>query len=257
MRLTAAQKRALREDGFVVLRGAAPRALTAPVIREINNRLGAGVHPGKDAYADTHDYLSEYVGSEPVLALARGAVAGLADELLGPGRAEPLSQAQIVLRFPAPGPDEAYEPMVHIDGPYSGMDGAYARPKRPLRYAFNAGVFLSDTPAPGMGNLAVYPGTHRAIARLVARRGVPALKGAIDRKIPMPAPVQVTGRTGDVVIFHFLTAHDKTPNFSPHIRRMAYFRVWHRDAWNDLSPGYLRRAIVDPWLEWGGLKARR
>lgn len=237
-------------DGYVVLPRLLPPALTAPAVREINHRLGAGEHPGRDRYADTHDYLSEYVSSPAVMALAAGPVSELAESLLGAGKVMPLSQAQIALRFPAAHDGVVYEPLVHIDGPYSGMDAKKVLADRPLRYSLCAGIFLSDTPKPGMGNFTAYPGTHRLIAREVKRRGLGALRCGVEKCIALPAPVQVTGKTGDVVLFHFQLAHDKAPNFSPRIRRMAYFRFWHEDSWNDTSRAYLTRAMADPWLEW-------
>jgi len=252
--LSPAQKSRLKRDGFIVLPGVVPPALTGAAVREINNRLGTGKHPDKDAYADKKDYLSEYVATPAVMALAKGPVRELAESLLGAGRVEPLSQGQVVLRFPAKHDAVEYEKLVHIDGLYSSKD---AKTGKPFRYSLCAGVFLSDTPKPDMGNLAVYPGTHRLIAETVAKRGLGALKGDLAEKIALPAPVQATGRTGDVVLFHFQAAHDKAPNFSPGIRRIAYFRFWHLDAWLDRSPGYLTRAMTDPWLEWPGMRGVR
>lgn len=246
----------LARDGYVVLPGLVPPALTGPAVREINHRLGAGDHPGKDLYADSRDYLSEYVSTPAVMALASGAVRELAESLLGAGKVLPLSQAQIALRFPAAHDAVEYESLVHIDGPYSGMDDKKILAKRPPRYSLCAGVFLSDQPKPGMGNFTAYPGTHRTIAREVKRRGLAALKRGVERCIDLPAPVQVTGRTGDVILFHFQLAHDKAPNFSPHIRRMAYFRFWHEDSWNDASRAYLTRAMTDLWLEWPAMRGK-
>lgn len=253
MKLSPAQKERLSRDGYVVLPGLVPPAVTAPAVREINNRLGTGEHPDKDAYADKHDYLSEYVSTPAVMALANGAVREVVESLLGPGKVEPLSQGQLVLRFPSASDAVEYEPLIHIDGPYAGKDGKYALAKKP-RFTLNAGVFLSDVPGPDMGNLIVYPGTHRAIAALVKKRGVEALKGAIEKSVDMPPPVQVTGKTGDVVLLHFQLAHDKARNDSPRIRRTAYFRFWHADSWHDDSRRYLERAMIDPWLEWPGMK---
>lgn len=256
-KLSAAQKARLKRDGFVVLQRVVPPAITALAVREINHRLGAGAHPDKDAYADKKDYLSEYVGSPAVMALPSGAVRELAESLLGSGKIEPLSQGQIVLRFPAEHDAVEYERLIHIDGLFSGKDGLRAESTKPLRYSMCAGVFLSDTPKPDMGNLTVYPGTHRQIARTVEKRGFGALKGALEKRLDLPAPVQVTGKTGDVVLFHFQLAHDKARNLSPHIRRMAYFRFWHMESWYNRSRRYLKRAVIDPWLEWPGMRGVR
>lgn len=255
--LSPAQKARFKRDGFIVLPGIVPATATGAAVREINNRLGTGKHPDKDAYADTHDYLSEYVSTPAVMALARGAVRALAESLLGAGKIEPLSQGQVVLRFPAENDGVAYKKLIHIDGLYSSKDGLGTKAGKPLRYSLCAGVFLSDTPKPDMGNLTVYPGTHRLIAETIAKKGLGALKGDLEERLRLPPPVQATGMTGDVVLFHFQLAHDKAPNFSPHIRRIAYFRFWHLDAWYDRSAGYLTRAMTDPWLEWPGMRGVR
>lgn len=251
--LSPARKAALKRDGFVVLPGLVPASVTGPAVRELNNRLGTGKHPGRDAYADKHDYLSEYAATPAVMALARGPLKDAAEALLGKGKVEPLSQAQIVLRFPAEHDRVKYKSLIHVDGLYSSK----AVPGKPFRYSLCAGVFLSDVPRPDMGNLSVHPGSHRLIAETVRRKGVAALKGDLAEKVALPPPVQVTGRTGDVVLFHFQLAHDKAPNFSPHIRRVAYFRFWHLDAWYDRSEEYLKRAMIDPWLEWPGMRGAR
>jgi hypothetical protein len=252
--ISPAQKARLKRDGYVVIPGAVPAAVTAPAVREINNRLGTGEHPNKDAYADKRDYLSEYVSTPAVMALAKGGVRDIAQSLLGAGRIEPLSQGQIVLRFPAENDAVAYKKLIHIDGLYSSKDGLGTKAGKPLRYSLCAGVFLSDTPKPDMGNLTVYPGTHRLIAETIRKKGLGSLKGDLEERLRLPAPVQVTGKTGDVVLFHFQLAHDKARNFSPHIRRIAYFRFWHIDAWYDRSEEYLKRAMIDPWLEWPGMR---
>lgn len=255
--LSPAQKARFKRDGWITLPGVVPPAVAGAAIREINNRLGSGEHPDKDAYADKHDYLSEYVSTRAVLDLARGPVRAIAESLLGAGKVEPLSQGQIVLRFPSEADSVEYKRLVHIDGLYSSKDGLGTKSGKPLRYSLCAGVFLSDTPKPDMGNLTVYPGTHRLIAETIKTKGLGALKGDLEERLPLPPPVQVTGKTGDVVLFHFQLAHDKAPNHSPHIRRIAYFRFWHLDAWYDRTPEYLRRALIDPWLEWPGLRGVR
>lgn len=254
--ISAAQKARLKRDGWVLLPRAVPPAVFEPALREINNRLGTGRHPERDLDADPRDYLSEYVSSPAVMALARGRLREAAEALLGPGRVEPLSQGQVVLRFPAASADARYDRLTHIDGLYASKDGLYAGAGKPLRYSLCAGVLLSDTPAPDMGNLLVYPGSHRLIARAVAKRGLDALKHGLDG-LGLPKAAQVTGRAGDAVLFHFQLAHDKAPNYSPHIRSAAYFRFWHLGAWHDRSREYLEKAMIDPWLEWPGMRGVR
>ncbi|MDD5305620.1 MAG: phytanoyl-CoA dioxygenase family protein [Elusimicrobia bacterium] len=255
--LSPAQKARFKRDGFVVLPGVVAPEVAGRAVREINNRLGTGKHPDKDLEADPVDYLSEYVSTPAVMDLARGPVRAVAESLLGAGKVEPLSQGQIVLRFPAENDEVEYKKLIHVDGLYSSKDGLGTKAGKPLRYSLCAGVFLSDVPRPDMGNLTVYPGTHRLIAETVRKKGLAALKGDLEEKLSLPPAVQVTGKTGDVVLFHFQLAHDKARNFSPRIRRVAYFRFWHIDAWLDGSLEYLKKAMVDPWLEWPGMRGVR
>ncbi|UPT75770.1 MAG: hypothetical protein M0D55_08915 [Elusimicrobiota bacterium] len=176
----------LRRDGFVVVPGLVPRERVDRAVREINHRLGSGSHPGRDGYADKLDYLSEYVSSPAIMDLAKGPVSALAESLLGRGKVEPLSQAQIVLRFPAAHDGVEYRRLVHVDGLYSNLDGLGTGAGKPLRYSLCAGVFLSDVPKPGMGNFTAYPGTHLAIAKKVAEKGVAALAGDLEKSLRLP-----------------------------------------------------------------------
>lgn len=250
MKLSPSRRTAFARDGFVVLPGVVPRERVDAALREINHRLGSGKHPGKDAYADSVDYLSEYVRSPAVMDLMNASpLRALAASLLGANRVEPCTQAQVVLRFPAKTDASPATTSVHIDGMY---DDDHKTPI--VRYSFCAGVLLSDVPRANMGNLLAYPGTHVRIAELFRRKGLGALRKGIAKSLPLPEPVQVTGKAGDVVLFHFQTAHDKARNDSPEIRYTAYFRFWHVDAWHDKSSAYLKRALTDPWLEWPGMR---
>ena len=249
-KLNAAQKRRLARDGFVVVPGVVPRKRVDAALREINNRLGSAEHPGKDSYADAIDYLSEYVRTPAVMDLMNGSpLRELASSLLGHNRVEPCDQAQLALRFPSKTDESPAARSVHIDGMYSAKAAAPI-----VRYTFCAGVFLSDAPRKNMGNFLAYPGTHRTIAKLFKEKGLGALKDGIDRSLDLPEPVQVTGRAGDVVLFHFQTAHDKARNDSAGIRYMAYFRFWHIDAWHDKSQAYLLKSLTDIWHEWPGMR---
>lgn len=251
MELSLARKKRLFEDGYVVV----PRVVSPDrievALREINHRLGAGEHPGKDAYADAVDYLSEYVDAPAVLDLHRGPVLDLVESLLGVNKVEACTHAQIALRFPSEKDDSPAARSVHIDGMYSKKS-----PKPIARYTLAVGVFLSDVPKKNMGNFLAFPGTHRLIARRIKQRGVESMRTGIEQSIALPEPVQLTGKKGDIVLFHFQLAHDKARNDSPDIRYMSYFRFWHVDAWHDSSDAYLKRALTDLWLEWpamGGL----
>ena len=249
MKLTPAQKQRFARDGFVVVPRVVPRARIDAALREINHRLGTGEQPGKDGYADSLDYLSEYTSSPVIMALMNGSpLLKLAESLLGTNRVEPCSQAQLALRFPSKTNDAPANVSIHVDALY---------PEQGLpivRYTFCAGVILSEVSTVNRGNFLAFPGTHRLISEKFRAGGPDALRGGIAKNITLPKPVQVKGKPGDVVLFHFQTAHDKARNDGPEIRYMAYFRFWHIDAWLDKSPEYLNRALTDIWLEWPGMR---
>lgn len=250
MKLSAAQKKRLRGDGYVVVPGVVPEARLDAALREINHRLGTGLHPGKDAYADDEDYLSERSDTPAIMALLyETPLWDLAQSLLGLGDVERPSQGQIALRFPAAKDEHDGEVHAHIDGMWSKNN-----PKAIERFTMCAGILLTDLPRKDMGNLTVFPGSHARIAKAVARGGTGFWKKRLVESIELPEPAQVTGRRGDVVLFNFQLAHDRGRNIAATIRCMVYFRFSHKNAWRNDDVAYLRRAMTDPWLEWPGLR---
>lgn len=250
MKLSAAQKKRLREDGFVVVPGVVPEARLDAALREVNHRLGTGLHPAKDAYADDEDYLSERSDTPAIMALLyETPLWDLAQSLLGAGDVERPSQGQIALRFPAAKDEHDGEVHAHIDGMWSKNN-----PKAIERFTMCAGILLTDLPRKDMGNLTVFPGSHTRIAKAVARGGTGFWKKRLVDSIELPEPEQVTGKRGDVVLFNFQLAHDRGRNIAAPIRCMVYFRFSHKNAWRNDDVAYLRRAMTDPWMEWPGLR---
>lgn len=260
MTLTAAQKQRLAADGYVVVPGLVPDGLVGAALREINHGLGLTKRPNKDAYADSHDYLSQYVSTPAIMDLLHKSPAWpLAESLLGAGRIEEVTQAQIALRFPSERDDSVSERTIHVDGLYSKRDGVFSKRagKTRVRYTLGLGVMLSDVPRPDMGNFTVYPGSHRLIADKIKKGGLESLKTGLENNLKLPPPVQVTGKAGDVVLFNYQLAHDKERNISADIRYMIYFRLWHTDAWADPSVEATRKALEAVWREWPGMRGVR
>ncbi|MDD5301650.1 MAG: phytanoyl-CoA dioxygenase family protein [Elusimicrobia bacterium] len=250
MKLSRARKRRLLDDGYVVVPGVVPKPRLDAAMREINHRLGTGSHPTKDAYADDVDYLSERSDTPAIMSLLyESPLWALAESLLGAGQVERPSQGQIALRFPAENDETDGEVHAHIDGMYSKNN-----PEAIERFTMCAGILLSDLPRKDMGNLTVFPGSHRQIAGLVKKSGTGFWKTRLVQSIKLPEPEQVTGKKGDVVLFHFQLAHDRGRNLSSPIRCMVYFRFSHVNAWRNNSIPYLRRAMTDLWLEWPGVR---
>jgi len=250
VKLNDAQKRRLLDDGYVVVPGVAPRALLDAALREINHRLGAGKRPTKGADPAAEDYLSEHSDSPAIRALLyESPLWVLAESLLGVGKVERPTLGQIALRFPAANDEADGGLSAHIDGMKSKNN-----PDGIERFTLCVGILLSDLPKKDMGNLVVFPGSHRQIAILVKKSGLGFGKTFLGDAIALPEPVQVTGKKGDAVLLHFQLAHDKSRNHSSLIRYMVYFRISHIDAWRDKSTAYTKRAMTDIWLEWPGLR---
>lgn len=245
MELNLEQRTRLRDDGYVVLPQVVSRAAVDEALREINHRLGLGRHQAMDAYADARDYWSDDVDAPAIMDLLfKSPLWSLAESPVGEGMLERPATGQIALRFPSVNNSHG-GPASHIDGFYS------PNAVKPIsRFTMLAGVLLSDVPEKYSGNLTVYPGTHRQIARFIAEHGVAPLRNGLADKIDLPEAVQITGKAGDAVILHYQLAHDKEQNLSPHIRYMAYWRLWHKDAESRQAEG-----LTDIWLEWPGIRA--
>jgi len=98
-----------------------------------------------------------------------------------------------------------------------------------------AGVILSDQTRPMMGNLIVWPGTHRAVAAHLHLQGPDALlESAGYPPIEHGEPMPVLGRVGDVIYVHYLLSHNSGGNTSGAVRRTVYFRLkvdGHDQTW--------------------------
>lgn len=244
MELDPAQLRKILDDGYVVLPGIVPPAIVDEALREINHRLGVGRRPSMDAYADARDYWTEDVSAPAIMdLLLKTPLWELAQSPVA-GKLEVPKTGQIALRFPAVNNSHG-GPASHVDGFYS--PGSV---KVISRFTMLAGVLLSDVPEKYMGNLTVYPGTHRRIADYIKANGTKPLRAGLADKIPMPEPVQITGKAGDAVLCHYQLAHDKEQNLSPHIRYAAYWRLWHQDAEARREEG-----LTDLWMEWPAVGA--
>ena len=122
---------------------------------------------------------------------------------------------------------------------------------RPGTFTMLAGLLLTDQTSENAGNLWVWPGTHRAHEALFRERGPDALlssRGLPD--ITLPAPEQVLGRAGDLLLAHYMLSHNIGGNTSPNVRRVIYYRLQregHRDRWRD--------CVRDALLEFDAVRA--
>lgn len=241
MELNREQLISLRDDGYVVVPGVVPRPLVVEALREINHRLGLGRTQAMDQYADARDYWSDDTDAPAIMDLLFASpLWSLAQSPLGgEGTLMRPKSGQIALRFPSVNNSHG-GPASHIDGFYSPNAN-----KTISRFTMLAGVLLSDQLEDYVGNLAVFPGTHRTIAEYIKKNGTASLRGGLNRVIPMPDEVQIKGKAGDAVLMHYQLAHDKEQNLSHLIRYMAYWRLWHVDSESSQAEG-----LTDIWREW-------
>ena len=173
-----------------------------------------------------------------------GALA-LAEQLVAPLRLEnAINHVQVVVNYPKfshwPG------------GPHIDCHGGQGDP-----YSFTvlAGIYLCDESAPARGNLHVWPGSHRAHARLFHERGVDVLQQTsghstlLDPPLVLEPSKPVLAKRGDIVLAHFLTGHNSSGNETDQMRKIIYFRLsaeGHRDRW--------RETFLDPLTEYEPLR---
>jgi phytanoyl-CoA dioxygenase PhyH len=199
--------------------------------------------PGPDVRGP-FNYITDAVAAPALAALLTASPAyGLAESLTGPGTLERPWQMQVTLNIP---PYPHRPGMHHLDGAPGEADG------RPGTFTMLAGVLMSDQRGQDAGNLWVWPGTHLTHAEYFREHGPEALLAAGGYPpIRLPAPEQVTGQAGDLVLAHYLLGHNIGGNTSPAVRRAVYFRLkqtGHNPRW--------REFLQDPWLDYDAVRER-
>lgn len=250
MQFNRQQMRQMHDDGYLVVRGAIPRVMVDEARRAINHDLGTAGMPTAEMQRMGATSYCDALREAPVLTdlFNRTPLFPLCESLVGAGNLLPVTGVQIALRFPGPTSDPR-EPSGHIDGRGTGTNGI---PKGEFRRGFTAlaVVLLSDLPEPYSGNFTVWPGTHRVFEKVFREHGPESLADAIDTQPVDVAPVQITGKAGDVVVCHHQIVHTACPNSAPDIRYAAIFRACHKDvAANGVA------AMTDIWREWPGVRA--
>ena len=251
MRLTPGQRQELLKKGFTRIPGGVGKTLIAAALREVNNMIGlerGRASPKADGGYDNKDYWTEKMGTPAIMDLLKESPASeLCEGLFGRGKVLPETKAQIAMRFPSLG--NGREPLhLHVDNLF--YHGQAWRPPtgRIESFTLLVHVLLSDLPHGFSGNFAVSPGSHLLISDYIRRRGLGSfLTGSA--KIRLPPAEQITGKAGDLVLCHYLAAHDRELNHSPHIRYAAFFRMKHSD-----HVARQIQALSDPWMEWPGLR---
>jgi ectoine hydroxylase-related dioxygenase (phytanoyl-CoA dioxygenase family) len=111
-----------------------------------------------------------------------------------------------------------------------------------------AGILLTDQLTENSGNLWVWPGTHLTHAAYFREYG-PEMFCAYP-PVDLPAPVQITGHAGDLLLAHYLLGHNIGGNYEPgQTRRALYFRI--------SATGHASRReefLQDTWLDYAPIK---
>ena len=233
---TAQQLADFARDGYVVAREVVSVELRDNALARIDALLAE--RPPADGHTGHHFYF-EPTADEPELTalLARSGALAWAGALTAPRPITVPPDVQVALTFP---PYSHRPGRGHLDGlPPTEPDG------RPGTFTMLAGVVLSDQSREQMGNLIVWPGTHRACAELFRRKGSQALtaNGAYP-DIPHDNLTSVLASPGDVIFSSYLLSHNIGGNTSPVVRKTAYFRLkvdGHNATWRD----YIRDELYE------------
>jgi hypothetical protein len=246
MELSHLQKQAIYEQGFVHLPGVVPRVMLEATLRAINHSVGEGMPTEEMVRMRAQTYSRELTRTPVITDLLNATPALLlAESAIGAGKIRPINGGQIALRFPTmQDPPPPGRP--HLDGMYSPTNGV---PEGTIQnFTALVGVLLSDLPGPGAGNFTVWPGTHHLYERYFREHTPQSLLDGMP-DVPLPEPLQITGRAGDVVLCHYQIAHGVTPNVSPHVRYAIFFRLTHVD-----HDAHKWESMTDIWLEWEGMR---
>jgi hypothetical protein len=247
--LSPAQRRALREDGFVLLPQVVPRAMVDDARRTINAQLGnEGMAKEQLPVFRARTFTPELCTHPAITDLfTRSPLAAAAEAAIGRGKLRPPGQAQIALRFPSPLAAGAGSPAVpHIDGISSPGNGV--APGTLFHFTALGGIFLSTVGEADRGNLTVWPGSHRRIEAYLRTHGPTAI---VDRfpDLDLGPPHPICAEAGDAVLAHYALAHGIAPNLGPDVRYAVFFRLFHA-----AHEAFGTRPLTDLWLEWDGLR---
>jgi hypothetical protein len=246
VQLGEAYKRALAEDGYLIVPGLVPRARIDAALKAINGSLGEqGIAKDQIWTLRAQTFCPELVCARQILDLyAATPVSALAEAALGAGNVLPPGTGQIALCFPQ-AIAEPRQPHPHIDGMPGPLNGV--EPGTLHTFTALTAVFLSDVPGTSQGNFTVWPGTHRVLEAHFRANGTAELLHGFPR-IPMPVPRQLIVQAGDVLLAHHALAHGAAVNVGPHVRYAVFFRLSHRS-----HDPRSTTTLTDIWRQWEGL----
>lgn len=182
------------------------------------------------------------------------------DDFLGANTYDRAVFPQIALKFPNSSTVDLHTQHLWDNGHLPGSQGAWhidgfraaafglCRDEI-AHFTGIVGIFLSDVQVPHGGNLRIFPGSHNILAGYFSQHNAWDLLGRHFPRLHFSPSSALLVHAGDVVVFHSLTAHSASLNFSPSIRYAVYFRCASR-----LRPPYSYVAHLltkqHMWDEW-------
>jgi ectoine hydroxylase-related dioxygenase (phytanoyl-CoA dioxygenase family) len=235
------QQQTFAEQGYVIVPQVVSQSSISAARREIERLLTREPPPAD--HSGPYFYNRTDAPSEPLCALLFDGLTQAAEALIAPGRFDAPEQVQVSLNIP---PFDHRPGGPHVDGlAPPEADG------RPGTFTLLAGVFLTDQTAENMGNLWVWPGSHRSAANYLRERGADALMlSSPYPPVELAEPRQVCGRAGDLLLAHYLLGHNIGGNISDTVREVVYFRLrraGHRARWQE--------CVRNPLLEFEPVRA--
>ena len=220
-------RRKFTEDGYTVVSKVVPRDLLDAAQEEIQ-RLTTR-NPPPPGHKGFHFYFLNDIPAPLLRVLTDSPAMRAAASLVAPNELSMPEQVQVSLIIP-PWPHKPDAP--HIDGlTPPERDG------RPGTFSMLAGIFLTDQPSENMGNLHVWPRSHRSCAEYFRTYGADALSFSSPfPPIKLGESRQVTGRAGDMLLAHYMLGHNMGGNTSEVTREVVYFRLRtkdHRQHWRE------------------------
>jgi hypothetical protein len=232
------QLRFFVQEGYLVLPEVVPVGEVAALNAEVDRLIAEAPPPA--GYVGNHFYWQRPSDSPSlfqVLERPRG-ILHLARDLTGnDGVGLAFEQTQVALNIP---PFDHRPGRPHIDGYQPGQSV-------PDTFTLLASLLLNDQLSDNGGNLWVWPGTHRTHAAFFAKHGPEGFAEAAGYPdVELPAPEQIRGRAGDLLLAHYLLGHNIGGNYeSDRTRRALYWRLrapGHVDRWAE--------CLADPWAEY-------
>jgi hypothetical protein len=236
------QLHAFAERGYVVIGNVIQRTLTHAAMQYIDGLIEQQPPPAD--HRGFHFYWQDSLTpADPLRSLLTDSPAwDLAEAMISPLELAVPQQAQVSLNIP---PWNHRPGGPHLDGLTPTEPSG-----RPGTFTMLAGIFLTDQQSSDMGNLWVWPGSHKVIAAHLRQHGPDDLLGMAHPSLALGPPEQVVGGAGDLLLAHYLLGHNMGGNLSASVRRVVYFRLQGRD-----HASRWRQYVQDPLLEFEPVRA--